>query len=178
MGMCLRLATWNIWGSGEPWHYMRDRGEVRGAVPGSPAATEPPADGVWAHRRALILTALRSTQADIVALQEVDRDPVERHARSDELAAALQWNATGPTTGGLAVVSRYRFVSSTTVGLTTRGDGYGADEALQAVVSHPGGHLDILVVHLSPRSRESRAEATRVLAEYIDRLPPPSSGSG
>lgn len=167
VGMSFRLATWNIWGDGQPWHYTRDRGEVRGAVPGSSAAIAPPTEGVWSHRRSLILAVLRSSQPDIVALQEADRDL----GRSDELASALRWNATAPTAGGLAVISRHRFGSSTTVRLTDRADGYGADEALHAVVAHPGGDLDILVVHLTPRSSRFRVEAARALAEYLDRLP-------
>src|SRR2546423_14352909 len=128
--MRLRVATWNIWGDGEPWRYMRERGQVRGAVPGSPAVTEQPAGGIWPRRRALIVSTLRAAEVDVVALQEVTGDSVDDRAHSDEVATALQWNSTTPTAGGLAILSRHHLMQSTTVPLPHRGAGYGADEAL------------------------------------------------
>jgi endonuclease/exonuclease/phosphatase family metal-dependent hydrolase len=165
------MATWNIWGNGEPWRYMSERGEVRGAVPESQAVTAQPADGVWVRRRALLVAALQSVDVDLVALQEVERDPAERTAHSDELATALHWNVAGPTPGGLAVLTRHRIANSTTVPLKRQSDGYGADEAFHVVVSQPEGDLDVVVAHLTPRSGESRVEAAQAIVRYLDRLP-------
>lgn len=169
--MRLRVATWNIWGNGEPWRYMRERSQVRGAVPGSPAVTEQPVGGIWPRRKALIVSTLRAADVDVVALQEVIGDSVADQPHSDELAAALQWNSSAVTAGGLAVLSRHEVMQSTTVPLPHRGAGYGADEALHAVVALGEGCLDVIVLHSSPRSAESRVDAAQTIVAYIERMP-------
>lgn len=36
----MRIVSWNLWGRNVPGTYSRDRNQVRGALPGSPAQGE------------------------------------------------------------------------------------------------------------------------------------------
>jgi hypothetical protein len=65
---------------------MAQRGQVRGAVPGSQATTLRPAGGVWPRRRRLLAAALAA--ADVAALQEVCVGP-EGRSQARELAEEL-----------------------------------------------------------------------------------------
>lgn len=74
--MVLRLVTWNLWGSGWPAPYVRDRHTWRGAVPGSPAGTNSDQADVLARRRRLMVQVLRQIEPDVIAIQE---DTIDEH---------------------------------------------------------------------------------------------------
>lgn len=167
----LRIATWNVWGEGEPWRYTVERGVVRGAVPGSIATTERTVGGSWVRRRPIILQALRAADAHLVGLQEIVRDPVDGTFQSDQLASALRCNVVGPTDSGLALLSRYPILSSAELPIHHLNDGYGAHDALHVVVSTPSGRLDVLVAHLTPRSPRTRVQQLTTITRYLRDLP-------
>src|SRR5262245_44223827 len=96
------VATYNLWGYGEPWTYTAGRGESRGAVPGSRAATLRLPGGLWPRRRQLIVRALREVRADVVGLQEVCCDPATGVSQADQLALDLGYTSTLQPVPGLA----------------------------------------------------------------------------
>src|SRR3954451_8127502 len=112
------LATYNLWGFGEPWRYTAERGIARGAVPGSQATKEPPPEGVWARRRRLLAGVLAGATVHVVALQEVCTDPPDGRTQAEQLADDLGFRCSflpftevdyggGNCPSGLAVLSRF-----------------------------------------------------------------------
>jgi endonuclease/exonuclease/phosphatase family metal-dependent hydrolase len=90
MDPTLTVVTYNLWGFNAPSDYLKRRGSVRGAVPGSKAAHFGPADAVWPRRRARLLRTLEDADPDVIAVQENARrphDPQRSHAR--QLARSL-----------------------------------------------------------------------------------------
>jgi endonuclease/exonuclease/phosphatase family metal-dependent hydrolase len=181
------VATFNAWGMHEPWRYTLHRRITRGAAWGSPATTLRPADGVWPRRRRLLATALAGAGADIVALQEVcDLAPAGVAAdQAGQLAQDLglhhcfapqqgEWytGITYPT--GLAVLSRYPLRRQALVPLPqpgAPGERGGSPAALHAVLDTPAGGVDLLVVHLTPRSAAAQLAGVEALLAYLDTLP-------
>ncbi|MFF3856013.1 endonuclease/exonuclease/phosphatase family protein [Micromonospora sp. NPDC002575] len=109
--MPLRVVTYNIWGTGTPHRYWRDRAVLRGARADSPALGEADERRVWQRRAALLTRALADADADLVALQEVPAPAGSGAGRARELADGLpgRWDVahSGPgRTPGLAVLSR------------------------------------------------------------------------
>jgi endonuclease/exonuclease/phosphatase family metal-dependent hydrolase len=185
MGRELTVATLNLWGLNEPWAYTERRGEVRGAVPGSPAATLRVRGGAWAtRRRPLAARALAAIGADIVGLQEDRQDlaGADGRSQSEQLAADLgcgfaylpnSWD--GEALKGNAVLSRYPVRRLETVPLPAAAEevarfGPGVRDALHAVVETPCGVVHFFVVHLTTRGHAAQyAEAERLLAHVAER---------
>jgi endonuclease/exonuclease/phosphatase family metal-dependent hydrolase len=170
------VATWNLWGFGEPWRYTERRGESRGAVPGSPAATLRLPERGWPRRRSLLIQALARVQPAIIGLQEVCPDPSTGASQAEPLAAELGYAqlcrsmATtdpggGQSAGGLAVLSRYPVSEFVEVPLPCPEDT--EQYAVRAVLSPPGRAMDLFVVHLTPRSEAARLEAVKRIVEEI-----------
>ncbi|OKJ58718.1 endonuclease/exonuclease/phosphatase family protein [Streptomyces sp. CB02115] len=103
------VATYNIWGTGVPHRYWRDRSVLRGAVEGSPGLGLDREETVWAARREGLVRALREAGPDLVALQEVVDPAGGGRDRAHELAERLGYHVApsgAGFTGGLAVLSR------------------------------------------------------------------------
>jgi endonuclease/exonuclease/phosphatase family metal-dependent hydrolase len=179
------VATYNLWGHGEPWRYMAGRGIVRGAVPGSPAVTRRLPTGLWSRRARLVARALDEVRPDLVGLQEVCRDPAGNSAsQAEELASLLGLRCAfhpvtevdygdGPRTSGLGVLSRYPIASCDDVVLPSAA---GTEQyALHAVIETSIGRVDLIVVHLTPRSEAAQLAAAERLLAYVDGLPPEGS---
>jgi endonuclease/exonuclease/phosphatase family metal-dependent hydrolase len=174
----ISVATYNLWGWGEPWRYTAERGIARGAVPGSPAATLRPPEGVWPRRRRLLVRALRAARPDLIGLQEVQGAPDAGSAsQAAQLAADLDCHhafAPSPHGGdkGLAVLARRPIAAARAVALPAAGPT--ADylqAALHARVEVAGVPLDLIVCHLTPRDEAARLAAVDDLLDYLDGLP-------
>jgi endonuclease/exonuclease/phosphatase family metal-dependent hydrolase len=157
----LVVATYNLWGGGEPWRYTAERGIARGAVPSSPATTLRPSEGVWARRRRLIAGALGRARPDVVGLQEVtDAPPMADHIAADlggQVAAA----------GGLALLARHPILRSTYLPLPSPPEAEMRQGALLAEVGTPSGPIEVVSLHVTPRSEPARLAA---LQELLRRL--------
>jgi endonuclease/exonuclease/phosphatase family metal-dependent hydrolase len=173
------VATYNLWGFGEPWRYTVERGIARGAVPGSRAATERPPEGVWARRRRLLAEVLSRAAMDLVALQEVCVDPSDGRSQAEQLAGDLgSGHAFLPLTdidyggavyrSGLAVLSRFPVQKFAQIPLP--GPEGLQQHAAHAVVTAPAGPFDLLVIHLTPRSDTAQLAAIEQLRTYLDCL--------
>jgi endonuclease/exonuclease/phosphatase family metal-dependent hydrolase len=169
---CVCVVTYNLWGFGEPWTYTAARGESRGAVPGSPAATLRLADGVWRRRRSLVGKVLRQLQPDLVGLQEVRIDPVTRTSHAEQLAVDLAYDyafqpiltvpyGDEPGAEGLAVLSRCPIHSCQEIPQVG---------GMHTIVELPSGAVDFLVVHLTLQ-REAQLGAVEHLQAYLKALP-------
>jgi endonuclease/exonuclease/phosphatase family metal-dependent hydrolase len=174
------VATYNLWGFGEPWTYTAGRGESRGAVPGSRAATLRLPDGLWPRRRALIARALQAVQPDLVGLQEVAWDPAAGTSQAEQLALDLGLACACEPAAGLAVLSRYPIRRREALSLPTGGSD--SQAALRAEIEHPEGALEVQVVHLttrsegpsyaaSPRKEAAQLAAVEDLLASLDALP-------
>jgi endonuclease/exonuclease/phosphatase family metal-dependent hydrolase len=175
------IATYNLWGFGEPWRYTVERRIARGAVPGSRAARARPPEGVWARRRRLLAGVLTQAGVDVVALQEVCIDPADGRSQAEQLAGDLGGHCAflpftevdyggGACPSGLAVLSRFPVRSLASVPLPEP-DGL-QQYAAHAVVAAPAGPLDLLVLHLTPRSEMAQLAAIEQLHACLDALPP------
>jgi endonuclease/exonuclease/phosphatase family metal-dependent hydrolase len=177
----LTVTTHNLWGHGEPWRYMAERGIVRGAAPGSPAVTLQLPSGIWPRRARLVARALDAVRPDLVGLQEVCLDLAgEGVSHAEELARqlGLHW-AFHPMTevdyggglfaSGLGVLSRHPIVRCADVPLPSAPDA--EQYALHAVIEAPIGQVDLIVVHLTPRSEEAQLAAVERLLAYLEGLP-------
>jgi endonuclease/exonuclease/phosphatase family metal-dependent hydrolase len=174
------IATYNLWGFGEPWRYTAERGIARGAVPGSRAASERPREGVWVRRRRLLTGVLTQAAADVIVLQEVCIDPADGRSQAEQLAGDLGHHCAflpflevdygGTTyTSGLAVLSRFPLEELAPVPVPEP-DGL-RQHAAHTVVAAPAGPLDVLVLHLTPRSDSAQMAAVEQVHEYLDALP-------
>jgi endonuclease/exonuclease/phosphatase family metal-dependent hydrolase len=174
------VATYNLWGLGEPWTYTAGRGESRGAVPGSPAATLRLPDGLWPRRRALIARALQTVQPDLVGLQEVACDPAAGTSQAEQLALDLGLACAFEPASGLAVLSRCPIRRWEAMPLPSEGSD--SQTALRVEVEHREGALDLRVVHLttrsegpsfaaSPRKEAAQLAAVEDLLASLDALP-------
>ena len=174
------FATYNLWGLGDPWRYTVERGIVRGAVPGSPATTLRPPGGSWSRRFPLVVMALEQAAADAIGLQEVCLDPETGISHAERIASSLGYHYAfqqvthadyggGAVPTGLAVLSRWPVQGWNDVPLpsTPETEQY----ALHALIEAPSRALDLIVVHLSPRSEEAQSAAVRQLLDYVDSLP-------
>jgi endonuclease/exonuclease/phosphatase family metal-dependent hydrolase len=174
------VATWNLWGFGEPWRYMAGRGIVRGAVPGSPAVTLRLPAGAWQVRRPLVSQALAGVRPDLVGLQEVSLVPATGTSQADQIAADLGLHCLfrpvtttdydgGSIAAGLAVLSRFPIAECQEVPLPMP---EGTQQyALHVVVAGPAGALDALIVHLTPRSEAAQVAAVHRLRSFLRALP-------
>jgi endonuclease/exonuclease/phosphatase family metal-dependent hydrolase len=149
----LVVATYNLWGGGEPWRYTDERGVVRGAAPGSPATTLRPSDGVWPRRRALLVDTLCRASPDLVGLQEVLPDP----PMAEQLAADLGLQLAAG--GGLAVCTRHPIVRHDYLPLPSPPAAEMQQAALLAEVATPDGPVEVVSLHFTPRSEPARIEA-------------------
>lgn len=184
----MSVATVNLCGMHEPWPYTLHRWVVRGATPGSPATTLRLAGGVWPRRRRLLATALAAARADVVALQEVhDLAPLGSatdqaaqlagdlglHCCLVPLAEYDYTSAVYPT--GLAVLTRHP-VQRHAVAPVPQPEGAAARGGVPAVLHVPlettGGGLDLVVVHLTPRSPAGQVAGVATLLAHLTVLPP------
>ena len=181
----LTVATLNLWGLSEPWTYTAQRGEVRGAVPGSPATTLRVPGGAWpARRRPLVARALAAVQPDIVGLQEDRQDlaAAEGRSQSAQLAADLGCSMAYVPIGGAArdrtgnaILSRHPIGRLDVVPLPAPAEevaqyGPGVRDALHAVIETPCGVVHFFVVHLTTRGHAARlAEVECLLAHVAER---------
>jgi endonuclease/exonuclease/phosphatase family metal-dependent hydrolase len=175
------VATYNLWGHGEPWRYMAGRGIVRGAVPESPAVTLRLLTGLWSRRARLVARALDKVRPDLVGLQEVCRDPAgDTVSQADELASVLGLRCafhpvtevdygSGPLVSGLGVLSRHPIVRCDEVALPSAAET--EQYALHAVIEAPIGRVDLIVVHLTLRSDAAQLAGVERLLAYVDGLP-------
>lgn len=174
------IATYNLWGFGEPWRYTVERGIARGAVPASRATKERPPEGVWVRRRQLLAAVLAEAAVDVVALQEVCFDPSDGRTQAEQLAAGLGFrHAFLPfievdyggvvSAEGLAVISRYPLQSLVPIPLPEP-DGL-QQHAAHTVIAAPTGPLDLTVLHLTPRSETAQLAAIAQLQTFLDALP-------
>jgi endonuclease/exonuclease/phosphatase family metal-dependent hydrolase len=178
----LIVATYNIWGFGEPWRYTADRGITRGAVPGSPATTFRLPDGIWPRRRQLLARCLRSVHPDLVALQEIREDPAEGdRSQAQQLARDLGYHDVyAPAEGSdphaldraLAILSPHPIVRSTYLPLPPDPDAnIGRQTALHAAVDTPVGRIEFVTVHLTPRTETAQLDGITYLLGYLGNLP-------
>ncbi|HEX2037364.1 MAG TPA: endonuclease/exonuclease/phosphatase family protein [Chloroflexota bacterium] len=178
----LTVATFNLWGLNEPWRYTAERGEVRGAVPGSPATTLRLPGGAWTRRRPLLAAALARVQPDVVGLQE-DWQNLEagmhRRSQSAQLAHDLGLRAVYPPIvepgrgrKGKAILSRHPVRRLTSVPLPApaadvAASGPGVRDALHAVLDTPCGLLHFVVVHLTARDEAAQVAQVEGLLAYL-----------
>jgi endonuclease/exonuclease/phosphatase family metal-dependent hydrolase len=162
----LVVATYNLWGGGEPWRYSTERGVVRGAVPDSPATTLRPPEGIWPRRRALLADALRRARPDVLGLQEVLADPPMAEQLADDLGLRVA------TAGGLAVCARHPIVRSSHVPLPSPPAAGMRQEALLAEVATPAGPVEVVCLHVTPRSEPARLEALGELLRALGQRRP------
>jgi endonuclease/exonuclease/phosphatase family metal-dependent hydrolase len=185
MGQSLTIATYNIWGLGEPWRYTAERGETRGARPGSPATTLQPAEGVWPRRRRLLEQCLAALRPDVVALQEVREDlDAGGLSQANQIAQDLGYNcafapsaATDPFAldRGLGILSPHPIARHAYLSLPPEPDAsIGRQTALHVMIATPLGPFEIVAVHLTPRSEAARLAAVDFLRAYLAELPPAS----
>jgi endonuclease/exonuclease/phosphatase family metal-dependent hydrolase len=168
----LIAATYNLWGFGEPWRYSAERGEPRGAVPGSPAATLRPSDGVWPRRRGLLAGLFQRLQPDIIGLQEARCHAGTSISQAEQLAHDLAYEcALEPISTwdyddhALALLSRHPIRHWQEV------PSAGTEQAaMHATVGLPFGPIDVLVVHVTTR-REAQLAAVEHLLDFLDALP-------
>jgi endonuclease/exonuclease/phosphatase family metal-dependent hydrolase len=174
------VATWNLWGFGEPWRYMAGRGIVRGAVPGSLATTLRLPNGAWPVRRPLITDALAQVQPDLVGLQEVCLDPAAGIYQADLIAADLGLHCLfrpvttsdyggGSSAAGLAALTRFPITDSRELPLPMP-DGT-EQYAIHVIVPATPTALDVLIVHLTPRSEAAQVAAVHCLRSFLQELP-------
>lgn len=188
----LTIATLNLWGLNAPADYTARRGEVRGALPGSPATTMRPSGGAWhARRRRLAADAVRRSGAAIVGLQEDHQDlagsmPGSTHgSQSEQLAADLGLDGSGVrriTTvreGGVpkgnAILARSPILWTERLPLPAgEGEegrfGPGARDALYATIDTPIGFVHFFVVHFTTRGQHQQLEEATELLEHVERL--------
>ena len=179
----LTVATLNLWGLSEPWTYTARRGEVRGAVPGSPATTLRVPGGAWpARRRPLVARALAAVQPDIVGLQEDRQDlaAADGNSQSEQLAPDLGCSiAYVPIVGaardhkGNAVLSRHPIGRLGAVPLPVPAEevalyGPGVRDALHAVIETPCGVVHLFVVHPTTRGHAARLDETECLLARVE----------
>lgn len=141
--MSLRVMTWNLW-----WHF-----------------------GPWEERQSLILDTIRSTDADVVCLQEVWSD--EDDDQLDHLADTLEMYAVrtdpvfyGGQSFGSAVMSRWPMQRVADERLP-RSDGEASHRrVVAAVVETPFGPWPIASTHLDhrfDRSADRTAQMRRLM---------------
>jgi endonuclease/exonuclease/phosphatase family metal-dependent hydrolase len=115
-----------------------------------------------------------------VALQEVEHDPATGATQADQLAHDLGYSCSfQPITTsdygeggrcGLALLSRRPVGRCREIRLPS--DAVSGQAALQATVTCGDGDLDLLLVHLTPRSEELQVGAVERLLECLDAMPP------
>jgi endonuclease/exonuclease/phosphatase family metal-dependent hydrolase len=165
------------------------RNTIRGAVPGSPAATRPaPGGQSWPIRRGLILEILRGEWPDVAGLQEVRAHPRVEAGLSavHQLARPLGWNVlfaegdgpSAPDEGvrGLAIVSPHPLRELARIPLP---DAEGRDTylCLACEVSTPAGPLTFLTTHFAlaapvSEDRAHQEESVRRNLAFCRTLPP------
>ncbi|MGD9890845.1 MAG: endonuclease/exonuclease/phosphatase family protein [Dehalococcoidia bacterium] len=184
-----RVLTLNLWSYNNPHDYTVRRNTTRGAVPGSPAATQPaPGGSSWPIRRDLVLKLLREERPDAVGLQEVSTHPhiaVGRTA-AHQLGDALGWRVLyaegdGPplasgVRNGLAILSPHLLRELARIPLPHR-DQREAYLCLVGEVRTPAGPLAFLTTHfaLADDVRDDRThqeESVRRILACCRSLPP------
>lgn len=174
------VATYNLWGFGEPWTYTAERGEPRGAVPGSPAATLRLPGGLWPRRRQLLTHALHEVGPDLVGLQEVCCDQATGSSQADQLALELACGyalqpmkvsgSAGESEPGVALLSRHPIRCSHRIPMPGTADS--GQALMHAIVDTQLGAVDVLIAHLTPRSEEVQFAGVELLLAYLHTLPP------
>lgn len=125
-----------------------------------------------------VARVIRESQADIVTLQEVDKNQL-RSAFLDQgawLARELGMNAVfGPAIErgfgqyGNLLLSRFPIISARTVALPSRLE---PRSAIIARIATPAGYLTVLVTHLG-LSYEDRADQINAIMSELAKEPPP-----
>lgn len=159
LGNGFRVATYNIWGTGLPARYWRERGVLRGVVEGSPVLGLLDEQQVWQRRREGLHRELAAVSPDLVALQEVVSSPGAAESRAHELARLLGHQEVvlsepDGTMGSLAVLSRRPVLSRAELPLRSMTGAFGGHSTVLEVV------LDVVrlwVVHVPVGPEEVRA---------------------
>jgi endonuclease/exonuclease/phosphatase family metal-dependent hydrolase len=172
----ITVATFNAWGFGEPWRYTVERGQVRGAAPGSPATMMRPPGGVWPRRRQLIERALAAVEPEVIGLQEIKRHPDSSGGGSQvqQLASDLGYSFVFLPISELAFLTRNPIREWREVPLPLVGQDEptgGASSALHGKIESTVGSLDLIVAHLTPRSEAQQLATARFLRDYVAGLP-------
>lgn len=158
LGSRLRIATYNIWGTGLPWRYWHERSVLRGAVEGAPVLDLDDEALVWESRREALVRILGTAALDLIALQEVVRPPGADRSRAHELADRLGHPAVvlsepGPY-GGLAVLSRKPVLNRAELPLRSMENAFGGHPTVLEVVLEAAR---LYVVHVPVGPEETRA---------------------
>lgn len=141
----LRIVTWNLWGHGAPGPYLTERGEFRGAWPGSRATKAFDGVQVWRHRRPLLARILSSIEPDIVCLQEcLGTGTSLAHDLAADLGLSVYEDAQSP---GLAILSRLPVKEVNTLS-HLQADWLGYAKPLHAIAEIGSMELAVLSVHL------------------------------
>ena len=167
----LKIATYNIWGFNEPWHYTVNRRLLRGAVPGSIAATSRSPD-IWPRRCKLIVDAFNKVQPDIIGLQEVREFPDRPGLhQAEQIAHDLSYHCVFiPTIGeennrehfvqGLAVLARFEMKKTHVIRPQVAASAPNWQQSLlHAVIDTQPKALHLVVCHLTPRSEDAQLTA-------------------
>jgi endonuclease/exonuclease/phosphatase family metal-dependent hydrolase len=185
----MRVLTLNLWSYNNPHDYTVRRHTTRGAVPGSPAATQPAPGGTsWPIRRDLVLKLLREEQPDAVGLQEVSTHPeiAAGQTAAHQLGDALGWQVLyaegdGPplasgVRNGLAILSPHPLRELARIPLPDR-DQREAYLCLVGEVRAPAGSLAFLTTHFAladdmTNDRTHQEESVRRILAGCRALPP------
>lgn len=175
------LVTYNLWGYHTPAEYLRKRGELRGAMPDSRAATAGPPDSVWAKRRALLIKTLQEADPDVIAFQENVRrpgSPERSHAQQlgrslgmtvVESAFTSDIDAHGQAyENGVALLSHLpvEAVKESPLPYNNAVEIGGTPSVLQATLDFEGGPLHLWVTHLPAKSEPAREQCATAIREY------------
>ena len=163
----LRLLTWNLWGNGFPRPYVEERGTSRGAVPGSPAGTNPDRGEVIRHRRALMMGGLQSAGADVIAIQEDDAGGYGRH--SEWLAARLPGYEVIATDSSLAYLVRRTLDISSAGSIELARQSYPPPLNLELMLG--GLVVQVMNLHLSLVSAERQIVVAAAMKHVRDDIP-------
>jgi len=143
-------------------------------------------DAAGADNLARIAALVDSVRADIVLLQEVDRN-TERSGRVDQPATLARLTGYGVAFGksldyqggdyGIAILSRWPITSDTTIHLPVEppqqrsGGSYEPRVALRALLAAPGGPLAVVNTHLDPSGDDGwRRQEIRTVLGLVDSL--------
>lgn len=176
----LKIATHNLRGLSDPWRYTMERGIVRGTAPGSPATTMRVSGGLWSRRRGLLADALRRVGPGIIGLQEVREGRVMGgSSQAEQLASDLGCHYAfvplrtvsheeGAVAQGPGVVSRHPILTWRNVPLPPPAMPDHQQQALHAIVDTSLGEIDLIVVHLTPRSEEAQIAVAECLLQFLN----------
>jgi endonuclease/exonuclease/phosphatase family metal-dependent hydrolase len=175
------VVTYNLWGYHTPAEYLRKRGEVRGAMPDSRAATAGPPDSVWGKRRALLVKTLQEADPDLIAFQENVRRPgTPERSHAQQLGRSLGMtvvegaftpgtDAHGQAYGnGVALLSHLPVeeVKEAPLPYDNSVEIGGTPSVLQVTLDFEGEPLHLWVAHLPAKSEPAREQGAAAIRDY------------